>query len=330
MRRIIVTGAAGYVGGPLCRLLLEDPDVHVVGLDWARLPHGVEGIREILEQDRFSFHRVDVRDVAALRPHLQDADAVVHLAAVVGDPASRLEPALTREINVEASKGLIDEAGAAGVRHLVFISTCSNYGVSSPDEFVTEDAELRPLSLYAETKVEVERALEDAPVPSTRLRFSTVYGVAPRMRFDLTVNQFAAEAWRDRRLAIYGAQYWRPYLHVEDAARAVVTVLSRPDVAIGRTYNVGDTGENYTKGLLYELLATRIPGLDVEWVDVAEDPRSYRVDFSRIRDELGFEVSRRVPEGVDQVLAYLDAGAFADFEAPRFRNDVPLAVAAAG
>lgn len=322
MTRIVVTGAAGYIGGVLTRRLLDDPAVTaVVAVDACAMAHGPEGVRTRLDHPKIRFVQADVRDTATLEPLVAGADAVVHLAAVVGDPAGRRDPETTRAVNVGATLGVVELCAAQQVGHLIFVSTCSNYGMAASDRLMTEDDELAPLSLYAETKVAIERALaERDDVPHTCLRLATVYGVAPRMRLDLTVNQFAVEAYRDRRLAIYGERFWRPYVHVEDVAAAIVLVLSRPDASVGRTFNVGHTDENYTKHMLYELLRERLPDLEAEWVSVTDDPRSYRVAFTRIADELGFLPRYRVPDGLDQVLRLARLGAYADADAPRFRN----------
>ncbi|MGD9695171.1 MAG: NAD-dependent epimerase/dehydratase family protein [Thermoleophilia bacterium] len=320
-KTVLVTGAAGYVGGALVRRLLADGETRVIGVDAAEMAHGVDGVREILDHPRLEFVRGDVRDTAALLPLLRRADAVVHLAAIVGDPAGRRDPDLTRAVNVDASIALADAAAENEVGHFIFVSTCSNYGVSDAGTLVGEDADLNPVSLYAETKVAVERYLSGKPdFPYTVLRLATVYGVAPRMRFDLTVNQFTMEAFAERALSIYGEQFWRPYVHVEDVGRAIEMVLDTPRLAIGQTFNVGDSDENYTKGILYELLKQRLPDLEAEFVSVEEDPRSYKVSFRKVADTLGFEVSRRVPDGVDEVLKLAELGAFSDFRDSRFRN----------
>jgi nucleoside-diphosphate-sugar epimerase len=322
MSTVLVTGAAGYVGGVVVRRLLGAANGSpVIGVDWCLMPHGAEGVRDLLDDDRLEFVRADVRDTDALRPLLRRADAVVHLAAIVGDPAGRRDPELTRAVNQEASARLVGACADEGVGHLVFVSTCSNYGIADTSALATEDHELNPVSLYAETKVAVEQLLaaQDG-VPFTCLRLATVYGAAPRMRFDLTVNQFAIEAFRDGLLSIYGEQFWRPYVHVDDVARAILTVLERPDLSQGRVFNVGDSAENYTKRMMFDLLKERLPDLRAEWVHVDEDPRSYRVSFERIRGELGFEVSRRVPDGMDQILRLARLGAYPEPDAPRFRN----------
>lgn len=322
MSRIVVTGAAGYIGGTLVRRLLDDPDApSVVAVDACDMPHGPEGVRGVLDHPRLAVVRADVRDAGALEPLMAGADAVVHLAAVVGDPAGRRDPDATRAINVDATLGLLEQCRRHDVGHLVFVSTCSNYGMASSDRLMSEDDELAPLSLYAETKVAVERALAraDAP-PHTCLRLATVYGAAARMRLDLTVNQFAVQAFHARHLEIYGEGFWRPYVHVEDVAGAIALTLARPERSLGRTFNVGHTDENYTKRMLFDILRDRLPDLRASWVSVDDDPRSYRVAFERIADELGFAPRWRVPDGIDQVLGLAALGAYPDPDAPRFRN----------
>lgn len=321
MRTIVVTGAAGYVGGVLTRRLLADGETSVIGVDLCAMDHGAEGVREIIDHPRFTLVRADVRDTETIEPLLEGAAGVVHLAAVVGDPAGRRDPERTRAINVGASEHLIAAAKRQGVGHFVFVSTCSNYGVSDSDTLVTEDGDLNPVSLYAETKVAVEKALlAERDLPATVCRFATVYGVAPRMRFDLTVNQFTIEAVTKGVLEIYGQQFWRPYVHVEDAARAIELVLANPETSVGRVYNVGHSDENYTKRMMYDLLKERLPELQAAWVEVDEDPRSYKVSFERIRDELGYTTEWTVPAGMDQVIAQAQLGVFPDPDAGRFRN----------
>ena len=165
----------------------------------------------------------------------------------------------------------------------------------------------------------MERYLVEKNLPFTALRLATVYGVAPRMRFDLTVNQFTIEAYCDRVLSIYGEQFWRPYVHVQDVARAIEMVLDNPQATHGQTFNVGDSDENYTKGMMYELLKERLPDLKAEWVTIEEDPRSYKVSFQKVTTPSGSR-SRRVPDGMDEVLELAALGAFPEPKADRFRN----------
>jgi nucleoside-diphosphate-sugar epimerase len=299
------------------RLLAASPEREVLGLDWGRMPHGSAGVDDISDP-RFAFSRADVRNTHTMHSLLRPDDVLVHLAAIVGDPACKRQSDLAREINEHASLRLIDAAGDAGVGHMIFVSTCSNYGLT--EGVAHEESPLNPLSLYAETKVSVEEALMRSGLDATVLRLATVYGVAPRMRLDLTVNQFAVEAALDRRLDIFGADAWRPYVHVEDVARAITACVEAPDRAVGEVFNVGDSGENYTKRMLFELLSARIPDLTAEWTDTGPDLRSYRVAFEKATELLGFRITRRVPGGLDDVLQGVAGGRWQDRSNPIYSN----------
>jgi nucleoside-diphosphate-sugar epimerase len=208
---------------------------------------------------------------------------------------------------------------------VVFASTCSNYGrVADPTTPITEEGELRPVSLYAEQKVEVELSLLQGgagPAAATCLRFATVYGVAKRMRFDLTVNEFTRDLWADRPLDVFGELFWRPYVHVVDAAAAIVLALDAPrSVVDGRVFNVGHSDENYRKLDLVEMITSHLGRGKVSYVHRTEDPRDYKVSFERIKDELGFVPAHTVPGGVAEVTTALDAGRFGDPFDPRYSN----------
>jgi nucleoside-diphosphate-sugar epimerase len=250
---------------------------------------------------------------------------VVHLAAVVGDPACARDPELSQEVNVDAAHALVSDAQAAGVSRLVFASTCSNYGrMTDPTVPIDESGELAPVSLYAEQKVSVEQALLNGDFGELRptcLRFATVYGVAPRMRFDLTVNEFTRDLWSDRRLEVFGEQFWRPYIHVRDAGRAVRTVLDAPPEKVaGEVFNAGRSGENYRKLDIVEAIRKEIDTGEVEYVHRDEDPRDYKVSFDKVREVLGFETLNILPDGIAELLAALSDGAFPDPFDRRYRN----------
>jgi nucleoside-diphosphate-sugar epimerase len=310
------------VGAPLCQLLASDGR-NVRALD--ALTHGQDEVAAELDRAGVELIRGDIRDPKARGRALDGARSVVHLAAIVGDPACARDPVLSNEVNVEGTRSLLDGARAAGVERFVFASTCSNYGrMSDPTVPVDEDGELAPVSLYAEQKVGIERMLlEGDPngLSATCLRFATVYGVAPRMRFDLTVNEFTRELWADRDLEVFGEQFWRPYVHVRDAGRAIATVLHEPSDRVGgRVFNVGRSGENYRKLDLVEEIRKQVDSGRVSFVHRDEDPRDYKVSFDRIRSELGFETLMTVPDGIGEIIESLSAGAFGDPFDPRYRN----------
>jgi nucleoside-diphosphate-sugar epimerase len=319
---ILITGGSGYIGAMLTRELLEaGHEVRVLD----SLIHGQEDIAAGQERNGVEVIRADVRDSAARKQALADAEAVVHLAAVVGDPACALDPALSDEVNVQATRSLVADANEAGVKQLVFASTCSNYGrMADPNVPITEDGELRPVSLYAEQKVGMEQLIlagNRGPTEPTCLRFATVYGVGRRMRFDLTVNEFTRELWADRELEVFGEQFWRPYIHVRDAARAVHTVLEASSAKVaGKVFNAGRSGENYRKLDLVEEIGKQVDRGSVSYVRRDEDPRDYKVSFDKIRAELGFETLMTVPDGIAEIIAALDDEAFGDPFDGRYRN----------
>ncbi|HET7601854.1 MAG TPA: NAD(P)-dependent oxidoreductase [Gemmatimonadales bacterium] len=309
--KVLVTGGAGYVGSTLTPTLLAAG--HQVRV-FDSLLYGSDPLLGVWSEPGFRFTHGDVRDREAVAEVLQGAEAVVHLAAVVGDPACAREPGLARAVNLDASINLIDLAQRAGVARFIFASTCSNYG-RMPDEngLVDENSPLAPVSLYAETKVAVERALFDrrgGGMAVTALRFATVFGVSPRMRYDLTVNEFTRSMILDRHLVVFGGQFWRPYVHVRDVARAVGLVLAAPANRVERdVFNVGDTEQNYQKRRLVELIRPYAPDAVVEQVHREEDPRDYRVSFEKIQRRLGFRITRTVTDGIAEVARLVEAGA---------------------
>jgi nucleoside-diphosphate-sugar epimerase len=326
----LVTGGSGYIGALLVQEL-QKAGREVRVLD--SLLHGQEDIATEQEQSGVEVIRGDVRDTAARARALEGAEAVVHLAAIVGDPACARDPKVSDDVNVQATRALVADAQKAGVERLVFASTCSNYGrMEDPTVPITEEGELRPVSLYAEQKVGMEQLIlaganghgnggETVVTQPTCLRFATVYGVGRRMRFDLTVNEFTRELWADRELEVFGEQFWRPYIHVGDAARAVRTVLEAPtETVAGKVFNAGRSGENYRKLDLVEEIGRQTPRGKVSYVRRDEDPRDYKVSFDKIRSVLGFETRMTVPDGIAEVIAALEQQQFGDPFQGRYRN----------
>ena len=322
--KVLVTGGAGYVGSLLSRqLLTSGHEVRVID----SLLHGGDALSGLYPEDHFTFLAGDVRSHGDVARAVEGMDAVVHLAAIVGDPACARDKSLALEVNHTASLHLFDAAKAAGAKRFIFASTCSNYGrTSDPEHAVDESAELRPVSLYAETKVAVEQFLLSSSsskgLDTTVLRFATVYGIAPRMRFDLTVNEFTRDLLINKSLTVFGEQFWRPYVHVRDVARAVAIVLAAPpDKVSGQVFNVGDTRENFTKAMLVDKIRSTV-GIEttVERVHRNEDPRDYRVDFTRINRELHFQITRTVDDGIRELIDSLRQGVFGDPFSEKHRN----------
>ena len=321
--KILVTGGAGYVGSTLSQILLEKGH-RVRVLD--SLMHGGRSLLGVWTHPCFEFWLGDIRDPLVVRSAVAEMDAVVHLAAIVGDPACSRQPDLARSINLDASLNLLEECKRAGVSRFVFASTCSNYGkMKDPDRYVDETSELRPVSLYAETKVAVERAMLDPGLTgqlcATPLRFATIFGVSPRMRFDLTVNEFTMEMLTNKHLLIFGEQFWRPYIHVRDAARAIELVLtSAPEKVRNQVFNVGSTDQNYRKHEVVEFIQPHAPEAVIEYVHKDEDPRDYRVSFAKIQDQLDFQITRTVRDGISEVAWLVKDKIINDFTDTRYRN----------
>lgn len=321
----LVTGGSGYIGALLVGELREaGREVRVLD----SLLHGQEEIAAEQEQAGVRVIRADIRDADARARALRSANEVVHLAAIVGDPACALDPKASDDVNVQATRALVADANDAGVERLVFASTCSNYGrMPDPTVPITEEGELSPVSLYAEQKVSMEKLIlgggssGGGSLKPTCVRFATVYGVGRRMRFDLTVNEFTRELWADRDLEVFGEQFWRPYIHVRDAGRAVRTVLEAPEEKVANNvFNAGRSGENYRKLDLVNEIGKQVDRGKVSYVKRDEDPRDYKVSFDKIRAELGFETLMTVPDGIAEIVAALDAQAFGDPFDARYKN----------
>lgn len=321
--RILVTGGAGYIGSVLTRQLLEK-GYTVRVLD--SLMYGGEPIIDLFNNPNFEFVKGDVRNEDDVRKAMQNVNYVAHLASIVGDPACAQQPDLARTTNFDGSKLLYNIANEMGVKKFVFASTCSNYGkMDDPEQLVTEESKLAPVSLYAETKVATEQYLLSQPRTNTTqptcLRFSTVYGLSLRPRFDLTVNEFAKELALGRELVIFGEQFWRPYCHVYDLARSVASVIEAPaDVVSFEVFNVGDTTENYQKKMIVDEVQKVIPGAKVKYVSKNEDPRDYRVSFEKIQTKLGFNVMFKVSDGIKQIARVLEDGFILNPDDNKYKN----------
>ncbi|MEZ5017538.1 MAG: NAD(P)-dependent oxidoreductase [Flavipsychrobacter sp.] len=322
-QKILVTGGAGYIGSVLTRQLLEK-GYNVRVLD--RLMFGGEPIIDMFNYPNFEFIKGDVRNRADVESALEGVDAVAHLASIVGDPACAVDPELTNSTNLEGTKLLYEVANEKGVKKFVFASTCSNYGkMDDPNQYVTEESTLAPVSLYAETKVAAEKHLLSQPQTNnckpTCLRFSTVYGLSLRPRFDLTVNEFTKELALGRELVIFGEQFWRPYCHVYDLARSVVSVIEADEEKVAfDVFNVGSTKENYQKKMLVDEVKKFIPDAKIKYVAKNEDPRDYRVSSDKIKERLGFEPLFTVPDGIKQMKKVLDDGFILNPDDSKYKN----------
>jgi len=322
MKKVLVTGGAGYIGCVMVRQLLDKGySVRVIdSLKW-----GGESLFDLITNNDFELQKGDIRNIEDVKKALINVNYVIHLAAIVGDPACSKFSDEAKETNWDGSVNLFEECEKSGIERFVFASTCSNYGkMKDSDSYVKEDSELNPVSLYAELKVKFENYLLDkknsSNVCSTALRFSTVYGFSPRMRFDLTVNEFTRNMVLENFQEIWGEQFWRPYAHVDDLCRASILVLeSEKSKVKSQVFGVGDTNENYQKGMIIREINKLVDG-DIKYVAKDEDPRDYRVDFSKIKNELGFSISKTVPDGIKEIKKIVESGIITDCYSSKFKN----------
>ncbi len=311
--KILVIGGAGYIGSTVSRHLWErGHDVTVLD----RLLFGGESLLPLICKPHFRLVPGDLRNEQLLAQVVPGHDAVCLLAAIVGEPACNRDPDLAVDTNLHGARKVLAVSQSAGVDRLIFASTCSNYGVSAPNQLVNEEAKLQPLSTYSQTKVAAEKEILAAASDSfhpTVLRFSTAFGVSSRMRFDLLVSDFTLAAVRDRKLVVYGEQFWRPFVHIQDIAAAVDTVLDTDQsIVSGQVFNVGSNDANTQKLELARKVQRQVAGTDLELVKQDKDPRSYRVDFSKIQQRLNWSANWSVDDGVHEVHKGLNAGVWSD------------------
>jgi nucleoside-diphosphate-sugar epimerase len=272
----------------------------------------------------YEFLNGDLVDAAAVEQALADVTDVVILAALVGDPITREYPDAARAINLDGTLALLDGLDGKGLNKVIFLSTCSNYGLIEGDETAHEDFALNPLSLYAEAKVAVERDLlarrGATDYHATALRCATAFGLSPRMRFDLTVAEFVHEMFLGRELVVYDADTWRPYCHVADFAELIRRVLEAPvDKVDFQVFNAGGDANNLTKRSLVDEILQHLPAATVRYQEHGLDPRNYRVDFARVRETLLFEPVYGVSDGIRELLSALRQRLFDGVDAaPQF------------
>jgi nucleoside-diphosphate-sugar epimerase len=327
-KHILVTGGAGYIGSLLTAQLLRLGN-QVTVLD--SLLYSGESLLGFIHDPNFHFAKADVTEPGAVRSSLRrdwpKPDIVVHLAAIVGFPACQ---AVGRQAawkyNVEATKMVFEQAVGAGADRFVFASTYSNYGLSVDGKPVTEVSPLNPQSLYAETKIAAEEYLlahKDSSCAPIIFRLATLYGISPRTRFDLIINQFVLDAYSNRELIIYQRGYSRSFLHVQDVVRGMSMGIEAAEKKIrGQIFNLGTEMGNYTKDEIVSLVVKRLPETVVTYKDLTfgGDMRDITVSFEKIKRELGFEATLTAEDGVREVVHALRTGLIRNPHDERYRN----------
>ena len=307
--RILVTGGAGYLGSVLSRKLLDKGyQVRLIDALW----YGKESIEDLIPNKNFELIQNDIRNLVVTVKALKDVDAVIHLASIVGMPASSIEPKSSEEINYLATKNIAELCQLHNISTYIFASTCSVYG-SQPETLITEKSPTDPLDFYAKQKYLSERAtgwLNKAP---TILRFGTLFGSSPRMRFDLVINRFVAQAIKERKVTVFGGSQYRPFLHVSDASDAIIFSLEKN---LTGTYNV--VSENLTIKQAAERIS-KVTGCKINVSNDNEDKRNYKVSAEKLK-QIGFEPSKTIEDAVNEIKETIDNGQLSNYDDAKYSN----------
>ena len=302
---VLVTGGAGYIGSILVRMLAAE-GYEVVVLD--KLLYGDKGVQYLSDLPSVHFIRGDVTDPDTIDRALRGVQRVIALAAIVGDPACDINEELTRRINYESIRLLVDRSIEHGVKRLVFASSCSVYGSSGHVRFLTEESTLEPVSLYARTRIQSEEYILEnrSRLSGVVLRLSTVFGLSPRMRFDLAVNMMTAKAMNTGLIDVFGGAQWRPFVHVRDVARAFVIATGAADHLVrGEVFNVGSTDSNYQIDDVARIISEEVPGTIVTCNSTVVDTRNYNVIFDKIHKKLNYKAEYSVRDGVREIASFV-------------------------
>lgn len=315
MKNILLIGGAGYVGTVITSHFLK------LGFKVKVLDNFVyqnqKAIEAYLGDDNYEFHFGDLGDMEALQKASDGADHVVILGGLVGDPITKKYPEESHAINDLGVQNCIDFFDDKAIKNLIFISTCSNYGLIGENELADEEFELNPLSLYAKAKVAAELHLmgkkDKVQYTGTVLRFATAFGLSPRMRFDLSVSEFVRDLFFGEELLVFDEHTWRPYCHVRDFARLIELVISAKPAAVNfEVFNAGGEVNNFTKKMIVDTIASYLPEAKIKFGANGSDPRNYKVSFKKVKDRLGFEPHYSVKDGIEELISALKIGVYAD------------------
>lgn len=319
MKKIVVTGGAGYIGSVLTKELL-DIGCKTVVLD--KMSFGQKLPRDLLDHPRFDFVKGDIRHIEDLVEALKGADCVIHLACIVGDPACNLNRDDTISTNFESTKTLVEIAKYRKVRRIIFASTASVYGKTV--NLADEKTETNPLSLYAKTKLDSEKIILQSyryGITPVVLRLSTVFGVSDRMRFDLVLNFLTAKAIREKKVDIFGGMQYRPLIHVRDVAEAFAkTMKADAKIIEGEIFNVG-AEENEIRIIdLANLIKSEYPKTRMIIHKASTDERNYRLSFKKIQKRLNFFPKYDLLYGIREVGSLLTSRKIKNYKEDRYYN----------
>jgi nucleoside-diphosphate-sugar epimerase len=324
--KVLVTGGAGYIGSHIVEQLLENGhDVRVLD----SFLFGSDALEPFEDNPNLDLREGDIRHIEDLSYAMEDREAVIHMAGIVGDPACSINEQATQSVNIESTKSLIEVCKIHDIERLVFASTCSVYGASELME-LNEGSALNPLSLYAKSKIDAEEIIlqsthdkfsDPNDITPTILRLGTIFGWSRRMRFDLVVNLLTAKAVLEDDIPVFGGEQYRPLVHCADAANAFVEVLEAEEEAVDRQiFNVGDNDLNYQIKEVGRIVEENVPDAEVRFVEHKEDDRTYRVSFDKINYNLGWEAEYDIADGVQEIREWMKEEGITDYEQDQFRN----------
>jgi len=307
--KVLITGGGGYLGSILSRKLLEKGyEVRVIDALW----YGKEPIQDCMKDSNFELFCNDIRDLTSAVRAMKDVDAVIHLASIVGMPASSIQPRTSEEINYLATKNIAELCELHDIGTYIFASTCSIYG-AQPNKLITEKSMISPLDYYAKSKFKSERAINWLNTGATILRFGTMYGLSPRMRFDLVINLFIAQALNENKMTVFGGKQYRPFLHVQDAAESLIFALEKN---LDGVYNV--VSENLTILQAAERIK-KLSGCEIRMLDEEEDERDYKVSAEKIK-QFGFTPSKNLEFAFDEIKKAFDEKIFNRYDDAVYNN----------
>lgn len=315
MKHILLVGGAGYVGTVVTSHFLK-MGYKITVLDNFIYNHHFS-VLSYLGDPNFRMVIGDMNDANALTKATEGVTDVILLAGLVGDPITKTYPGESENINIKGIRHCIEFMNGKGIHRVIFISTCSNYGLIGDNELADETFSLNPLSLYAKAKVAGEEFLLEkkgtVDYSAVILRFATAFGLSPRMRFDLSVSEFVRDIFFGEELLVYDELTWRPYCHVRDFARLLEKVVETDiEKTHFRVFNAGGDSNNYTKKMIVEEILKYLPEGKVTFGKNGSDPRNYRVSFSKVREILGFVPEYTVSDGIRELTDALRVGFYAD------------------
>ena len=307
LKTILITGGAGYVGSKLVDYSLKKK-LRVICLD--NLVYGDKSIKTFTKNKNFQLFRNDIRDEKILKKIFKNKiDYVVNLASIVGDKQCKTISKSAYDINYNGNKILCEYSIKYGVKKYIFASTCSNYGISDPKIFATEESKLFPVSLYAEAKIDAENFLEkylDSEMEIVSLRFATAFGASFRTRFDLTLNSFTYEALKFNKIELFAKDSWRPFIHVNDMCLIILKVLENSKFKIKNDiFNAGFTKENFTKIQLVKKILKQLKKTQITFNHSIDDRRNYKVSFKKLENKFKPKVNFNVDYGIKEIKTML-------------------------